>query len=210
MRFLSILLILGLFLPKEQTAKAIDFTYGFINVYSANADQYIISQTNVQKYSEGGVSACKYWAPSISSGVGQLIYKFNFPSNSSNIHMMFWTATFDFGSSTYGSLSVTGSPDGTNYYPLLNNPRGQGGAGIDTNLGNQFLGTNQLYLKVEMNVVGWGIMSQWLRSDDTYPSPIFSITQNSLAVPEPSTYILIAIAAYTVAIISSQTKSNLK
>jgi hypothetical protein len=65
---------------------------------------------------------------------------------------------------------------------------------FNQNLASEFLGSNDLYLRVEMNVVGWGIMSQWLRHDTTDPllTPIFSIAVN--VVPEPSTIPLAGIA----------------
>ena len=180
---------------------AVDFHYEFENVFSPNADQYLIGQTNMVKNSEnwGGGRYVTYWSPSISTGQGELIYRFDFPTQSRDIALKFRLASFNFGSS-YGSIVLEGSNDGIAYFQIAANDTPSTIDNItfySINLGANLIGTKQLYLKVSLDVVGWNIMAQFLRADNQDPNlnPIFSISENgAIAVPEPSVLMLISIA----------------
>ena len=173
-----------------RVAQAVDVYCEIANAYATNAEDYLISQTNVTKVSEnyGGGTFVTYYAPSVQTGQGVMLYKFDFASPSSQIVLKFKLSAFNFGSS-FGDILVSGSKNGTDYASIAALPKP---ANIDSFLnydqaiGSEFTGTNAFFLKVEMNVTNWNIMSQWLRHDNTAPAdtPIFSSSVNY--VPEQS------------------------
>jgi len=145
-----------------------------------------------------------YYAPSVSSGQGVMLYKFDFAAVSSQISLKFKLSAFNFGSS-FGDIALSGSNNGSTYTTIASLPKR---ANIDSFLvfdqaiGSEFAGSDVLYLKVEMNVTSWNIMSQWLRHDTTDPSqtPIFAISVNYVPEPSPTSLAVIAAGFLLVAI----------
>jgi hypothetical protein len=183
-------LFLLIFTGGIRFAQAVDFYYEIANPYAPNAEEYLISQTNVTKISEnyGGGQFVTYYAPSVQTGQGVMLYKFDFAAASSQISLKFRLSAFNFGSS-FGDITLSGSKTGSDFSTIGSLPKP---VNIDSFLvydqaiGSEFTGSDILYLRVEMNVTSWNIMSQWLRHDTTDPShtPIFTISVNY--VPEPS------------------------
>ncbi len=209
--FLSVLFLFTAITAKHTNSSyGVDFHYEFETVFSPNADQYLIGQVNMMKVSEGG--QITYWCPTVSTGQGELIYKFDFPVVSNDINLKFRLSDFNFGSS-YGDASVFGSVDGVSYNLISHLstpgppwPYPSDDVFFNYPLGSEFLGQDKLFLKVQLNVVNSNVMAQFLRSDG-HPqnyyrpwfseTPIFSITVNgAIVVPEPSGLNLLLIAIF--------------
>jgi hypothetical protein len=189
---------------------AADFYYEITNPYAPNAEDFLISQTLSSRRTEnyGGGQFITYYSPSIGTGQGQLTYKFGFAELSDAITLSFKIYAANFGSS-YGDINVKGSKNGIDYLDIASLPKPAGlydFMDYNQTIGSDFAGSDEFYLKVEMNVVNNNILSQWLRHDNTAPAdtPIFTISVNY--VPEPSNMTL-AVMATVIFVIGERSRA---
>lgn len=105
------------------TAQAWDFSYDYQTVFDANADQYIVGQQNVRKYSEWQAPPVTYWGPSANDVPAVLTSRFTFSAPAAEI---FLSARLNSSSyldrGDYGSSSLWASTDGTSWQLLADCP----------------------------------------------------------------------------------------
>lgn len=178
-----------------------NFNFDYQTVFDSQADQYLISSVNVQKFSEWQSPPNTYWGPSQNDVEGTLTYEFNFGAPSGQIYLQAALASFNFvwgnengyaGSGT-GQCSLWASVDDSSWQLLLNDPTPQNNVAsylnYDQYLPDSLVGTSTLYLQVDMEVDGDPIPSysdaQFSRYDTSRPGEVFDISE--APVPEPST-----------------------
>jgi alpha-tubulin suppressor-like RCC1 family protein len=146
-----------------------DFVHSYQNVYSTNALTYVTEQQNAARVSEGNIT---YWSP-INNGVeAKVTQKFTFDRpivagflNTDYIYIA------NFSGSSYGSGSLWGSTNGSDWLKLVDAPRPgiiAAGYGFNTNLPSPLLGSRELWIQARMVSQGWNIMAQYLRYDVAY------------------------------------------
>lgn len=130
-------------------ASAYDYQYDFWNVYSANALDHVVEQTNIQRELEGTDPdyGCSYWSPILNGQQARLSLKFDFerPTAEVYLHAHMFTA-FNSG---FGSL--WGSKDGTNWTQLMDAPSSfpNPGAGYTYSslLPESLLGSSEIWIQ---------------------------------------------------------------
>lgn len=174
-------------------AQAWDFSYSYQNVFAANADQYIVGQQNVRKWTEWQNPPETYWGPTASGTPGVLTLKFDFSAPTSQVYLDANLVSANWNSSQghYGTASLWASTDGTSWTQILNCPTpGANGSVVqqvyNQNLPASLLGTSTLWLQVQME--DWGNTgavtdAQFGRSTTANPGNIFEL--DALVVPEP-------------------------
>ena len=145
------------------------FNYGFKSVFDSNADDYLVGQENVKKFPVSFYPPVDYWGPSLDGVEGILTYKFDFAEPSETIHLKAHMVCWDFvrygagyGGRGWGSVSLWGSLDGTNFELLADIPRPNALAeSIDYNqdLPSSLLGGSSLWLQMKLFSVGSPISS---------------------------------------------------
>lgn len=156
---------------------AADFDYRFVHIFSANADEYIVASSNIQKRFEGG--NVRYFYPIQNNQEASITYRFNFCAPVTNAYLLAGMYAVNFGSS-YGRGSLWGSTNGLSWQQILDmpTPSFDGGATYNTNLPLSILNSTSIWLQARLFTVGWNITAQWLRSD---PQPyIFILTADLL------------------------------
>ena len=187
------------FLPQ---ARAYDFQYGFWNVYSPNALDYVVGQVNLQRTSEGGnpASGVSYWNPIYNGQAASLTLEFTFPRPTASIFLYSHIATYNFGGGNFGSGSLWGSTNGTAWVSLMNAPTPSGidaGYFYQTNLPDSLTGVAEIWIQARLQTSGWNIMAQFSRQDTAAnPNNIFELDANLVPAPEPSA-VLLALAGFT-------------
>jgi hypothetical protein len=120
-------LALGLsLLPFKAKAQSWDFQYSYQDVFASNAQEYVVQQQNIATVNEGdGIS---YWCPITNGAEAILTQEFTFPQPTTQIYLLASLSSFNFGAGEYGSGSLWGATDGTNWIQLENapTPAGQG------------------------------------------------------------------------------------
>jgi len=199
----QILAVVSTFALTGTAVLAWDFSYGFQNVYSANADTYIVGQQNVTKVTEWQTPPYTYWGPTANDVQGLLTMRFDFLAPTTEIHLnakitsFNTTGTSGFG---YGSSSLWGSRDGSSWQLLLDNPtppNGTFGSELTYNqdVPSSLIGSSSFWLQVQMQQTGAsGIAkdAQFCRTDSSTPGNIFQLDVQ--LVPEPSALSLVVCA----------------
>lgn len=142
--FQTITLASTLILAARSTS-AWDFTFGYQNVFDANADLYIVGQQNVRKYMEWQSPPATYWGPSANDVQGLLTLRFDFASPTASAFLNAETMASNFGSrGDYGFCSIWGSKDGASWQLLQDNPIPSGNPISSDMFYNQLLPTSML------------------------------------------------------------------
>ena len=147
-----------------------DFKYGYFDVYSSNAMQYVVGQTNIQISSESGnpPSGVCYWNPINNGQEADLTYRFTFAQPTTSIFLTAGIASYNFGGAEFGSGSLWASTNGDNWVMLLDAPTPSIiGLGYDfsTNLPSALTGASEIWIQARLNSSGWNIMAQFCRQD---------------------------------------------
>jgi hypothetical protein len=148
-----------------------DFQYGFLDVFSTNALQYVVGQTNVTQTAESGgpSDGVSYWCPINNGTPASLTMEFSFPQPTTAIFLKIGSEpVYNFGGGETGTESLWGSKDGTNWIQLVNLPTPTGISADDqltTNLPSSLIGANQIWIQDRMETSGLNIMAQFLRQD---------------------------------------------
>jgi len=141
---------------------ATDFSYGFVTVYDINADQYLVSSSNMHKNLEPdyGFGQTSYWNPNAPDAVhpsrsGTLTYRFDFGGLPTRVFLESHLSTWRFDSNTYGVASLWGSTNGTSWESMLDLPApstdGAFGASYERDVPASLVGSS-LWLQVRMSV----------------------------------------------------------
>lgn len=162
--------LLTLIALSAQMSLASDFDYSFASVFAPNADQYVVSTTNLQKVNEGFDT---YFCPIQLNAPATITYRFDFCLPTESAYLDCKLASFNLGSSQgYGSL--WGSSNGVTWIQLFNVPTPVGywtgdATNYNSNLPPVLLGSTNIWLQTRLFASGWNIASQWLRynSSDT-------------------------------------------
>lgn len=144
-------------------AQAWNFRFGFTNVLAANALNYVVGQTNIAIINEGDGDT--YWCPINDGTPATLTQEFTFPEPTTQAFLNAELSSFNFGS-WYGSGSLWGSKDGTNWVMLLTAPAPSSpgfGTNYTTNLPNALIGSTQIWIQARLETTGYHIMAQYLR-----------------------------------------------
>lgn len=169
------------------------FFYSYTNVFQAEADTYLVGQTNAQKINEGIV---KYYAPIALDTPASLTYHFALANTITNAALYAHIASYNFGAGSQGFGSLWASKDGSSWQLLMDAPTPSGiaaGYFYDQALPGELLGGTDIWIQARIQSSGSDIMSQFSRTDDTVPSEVFQFSAET--VPEPSTYALLGIGA---------------
>jgi len=177
-------------------AKAYDFQYGFWNVYSPNALDHVVGQVNLQRTSEGGnpANGVSYWNPINSGQAASLTLEFTFSRPTTQINLYSHIATYNFGGGNFGSGSLWGSTNGTDWVSLMDAPTPSGiaiGYFYTANLPEALTGASQIWIQARLQTSGSDIMAQFSRQDTAAnPNNIFELDANLVPAPEPSSVLL--------------------
>ncbi|HOX57215.1 MAG TPA: hypothetical protein P5205_08725 [Candidatus Paceibacterota bacterium] len=177
-------------------AKAYDFQYGFVDVYSPNALDYVVGQVNIQRRSEmpdpqNGIS---YWHPIANGTEARLTLQFTFPRPTTEISLHSGIGAWNFGGGNFGSGSLWASKNGSDWILLLDGPTPPGidaGYHYDQNLPDSLIGESEIWIQARLNTSGWNIMAQFARQDTRYYNyNVFELDANLVTIPEPSSALL--------------------
>jgi hypothetical protein len=173
-------------------ASAYDYQYEFWNVYSSNALDHVVEQTNIKRSLEGTDPnyGCSYWNPILSGQQARLSLKFEFerPTKDVYLHATMFTA-FNGG---FGSL--LGSKNGIDWTQLMDAPSSSdAGYTYSSLLPESLLGSSEIWIQGRLQTTSGNILAQFLRWDTRYasnqpPYNVFELKANLVPVPEPSTY----------------------
>ena len=87
-----------------------DFQYGFLDVYSPNALDYVVGQVNIQRSSEGNPeNGISYWNPIANGTEARLTLEFTFPRPTTEISLFSSIGAWNFGGGNFGSGSLWAS-----------------------------------------------------------------------------------------------------
>jgi hypothetical protein len=194
-------------------AGAWDFSYGYGDVFAANADAYIVQQSNVRKYSEWQSPPVTYWGPSANDVQGLLTYRFDFSKPSAAVHISAQLLSVNWGTrGDYGYSSLWGSQDGNNWELLLDNPLPTGATPVgvsltyDQNVPTTLTGNQSFWLQVRMQEHGAlvsapDIRASWADAQFSRVEPPGSgnaFQVDVQLVPEPSSLALLGLGALVV------------
>ncbi len=97
-------------MQKESFCQNWDWSHAYRNVYSSNALDHIVEQTNIQKKSEGGNTT--YWCPVNNNQEARITKKFTFPKKTNSAYLKIkYIYIANFSASQYGFGGA--SPSGT-------------------------------------------------------------------------------------------------
>ena len=171
---------------KAEAQSTLDYSYQ--DVFSSNADEYVVSSSNIETTSEPNND---YLNPIVSGEEAQITYKFTLDAPITEAYLNTQLGMFNFGGAS-GSGSLWASTDDSNWQLLLNAPTPttiSEGYVYDQNLPSSLLGGDSIYIQTRLLSSGDNIFAQYSRTDDTYnaANPSFRIfTFKASTVPEPS------------------------
>jgi hypothetical protein len=183
------------------------FTYGFQDVYSSNALEYIVGENNIQRTQEPitANTDVSYWNPINNGQTSSLTFEFTFAQPTTSISLYATLASFNFGDGEFGSGSLWASTDGENWTLLMDAPTPaypgyEYGLGytFDANLPTPLIGATDIWIQAQLDTSGWDILSQFSRQDTAANNGtgynnggnIFELDATLAPVPEPSSAML--------------------
>jgi hypothetical protein len=138
-----------------------DFEFGFQHINEAGAESYLVSTSNVRKYSEWQSPPLTYWGPTANEVDGALTYRFPASQPIRAARLKASTDSYNFPWPGYygagkGWSSIWGSKDGSNWVLVMDNPRptdnvGRGMA-YDQTLPAELLGAQDLWIQIRLRV----------------------------------------------------------
>jgi hypothetical protein len=174
-------------------AYGVSFTYSYSDVFDASAEDFLVSQSNVQKVNEGIVH---YYSPITPDTPASLTYHFDLSGTIKHASLFAHLGSYNFGGGLFGFGSLWGSTDGTTWQLLMNAPTPSGiaqGYFYDQSLPASLLGDSDIWIQARMQASGWNILSQFSRTDISVPIEIFRFEAAVASVPELSnTLVLLA------------------
>jgi hypothetical protein len=158
---------LSLMALKAEAQTTWNFHYSYFDVLATNVLDYVVQQQNIEIVNEG--DNISYWCPVNNGTEAILTQEFTFPQPTTQVFLLASLSSFNFGSGEYGSGSLWGAIDGTNWVQLENAPTpSQSGYGYTyaTNLPNSLIGSNQIWIQARLETTGWNIMAQFSRQNN--------------------------------------------
>ncbi len=147
-----------------------DFQFGYLNVFSPNALDYVVQQQNIERTSEGG-NGVTYWNPINNGTEAILTQEFMFSGPTTKIFLNDGSEpVYNFGGGNFGTESVWASTDGLHWLNLVNLPSPTGISAdyfYHSDLPSELLGANQIWIQDRMETSGLNIMAQYLRQGGT-------------------------------------------
>jgi hypothetical protein len=198
------------------------FNFGYLDVYSPNALNYVVQQQNIERSSEGGNPAdgISYWNPVNNGTPAILTQEFTFSGPTTEISLYAEISVFNFDGNT-GSGSLWASTDDVNWVELVNAPTTSSAEYTyiyNGNLPNSLLGANQIFIQTQLETSGDDIWGQFNRQDTSVNNGagyndggnIFQLDANyTSAVPESSTVSLFGIGLAILAFASKGVKKSI-
>jgi len=152
--------------PPESDEGSWDFDYSYTHVHATNALVHIVEKQNIQKFTEWQRPPHTYWAPVKNDSIAKLTYRFDFPNPTSEVYLHAdcdaWSFESDSNnqSKAKGAAAILASVDGQNWIDLMNrisptviwgDTTGNDQAlGYRNNLPEELIGSNQLWIQVQM------------------------------------------------------------
>jgi cyclophilin family peptidyl-prolyl cis-trans isomerase len=175
-----------------------EFLYSFNHVNEAGADDYLVSSTNMRRYSEWQSPPLTYWGPSSNDQEGQLVYKFPLSGLTTSASLYASSPTWDFftepGGYGRGASALEVSNDGETWVSLHNNlePRNWGGDWtFDDALPAEALGTTELWVRMRFYVENAPnssyTVAQFGRSTSAATTPAFGLNVTMTTEAPPNT-----------------------
>ena len=175
-----------------------EFLYSFNHVNEAGADDYLVSNTNMRRYSEWQSPPLTYWGPSSNDQEGQLVYKFPLSGLTTSASLYASSPTWDFftepGGYGRGASALEVSNDGETWVSLHNNlePRNWGGDWtFDDALPAEALGTTELWVRMRFYVENAPnssyTVAQFGRSTSAATTPAFGLNVTMTTEAPPNT-----------------------
>jgi Fe-S cluster assembly iron-binding protein IscA len=174
----------SLFTSTSEAQSSWDFQFGYYNVFSSNALNYVVQQQNIERTDEG--DGITYWNPITNGEEAILTQEITFPRPTAQIYLNVYDLYIaNFGGGDYGSGSLWGSIDGTNWVMLLNAPTPSIialGYSYETNLPSSLIGSSQIWIQIRLETSGWDIMAQFRQDGDT--NMAFELNANYVPPPQ--------------------------
>jgi hypothetical protein len=194
-KMLVFVLIAGMsFMAFKSEAESWDFQFGYQNVFSPNALDYVVQQQNIERTSEGG-NGVSYWNPINAGTEAILTQEFTFSGPTTEIFLNATIATYNFGGGAVGNGSLWASTDDVNWALLENAPTPSypgypygTSSPYDADLPSSLLGADQIYIKAQLNTADADIFAQFSRTGDTgnpNASDIFDLDANYTTASVP-------------------------
>jgi hypothetical protein len=174
---------LSLLTFKSEAQSSWDFQFAYFDVLDTNVLNYVVQQQNIQIVNEG--DNISYWCPITNGTEAILTQEFTFPQPTAQIFLLASLSSFNFAAGEYGSGSLWGATDGTNWVQLENapTPAGQGyGYTFQTNLPSSLVGKNQVWIQARLQTVGYNIMAQFSRQNNV--TNAFELDVNYVTLPQ--------------------------
>jgi len=153
-----------------------------------------VEQTNIERTDEGDGNT--YWNPKTNGTPATLTQKFTFPRPTAQIFLTAELDSFNFGSGEYGSGSLWGSKDGTNWVLLLDAPTPAYpgypyGYGYDysTNLPASLIGSTNIWIQARLLTTGWNILAQFQRAYSPNPTQNTTFTIDVTYAPSQVVFV---------------------
>jgi hypothetical protein len=140
------------------------FTYSYSDVFDASAEDYLVSQSNVQKVNQGIVH---YYSPITIDTPALLTYHFELSETITDASLFAHLASYNFGGDSFGFGSLWGSTDGTSWQLLMDASTPSSiaqGYFYDQSLPSSLLGDSNIWIQVRMQASGWNNLSQFSRN----------------------------------------------
>ena len=174
----------------------LSFTYSYSDVFDASAEDYLVSQSNVQKVNEGIVH---YYSPITPDTPASLTYHFDLLGTIRHGSLFAHLGSYNFGGGLFGFGSLWGSTDGTSWQLLMDAPTPSSiaqGYFYDQNLPASMLGDSDIWIQARMQASGWNILSQFSRTDVNVPIEIFRFEATVAPVPDASNTLVLLGGAF--------------
>lgn len=169
----------------------VSFSYSYSDVFQSSAEDFLVSQSNVQKVNEGIVH---YYSPVTTGAPASLTYHFDLSGTIIDASLFAHLASYNFGGDSFGFGSLWGSTDGTSWQLLMDAPSPSGiaeGYFYNQSLPSSLIGDSDLWIQVRMQSSGASIFSQFSRTDISVPIEIFRFDATVAAVPDYSSTLLL-------------------
>jgi hypothetical protein len=175
------------------------FKHSFSHLNQKGANDYLIEQSGIKKYSEWQNPPITYYGPSANNKEAKLTYMYSFKGTVKEAKLKLRLWAWNWGRNTFGEGSAWVSKDGKDWIKILSrdNPISGGKTSLfHESLPNEVLGSNELFLQIRLNVynssVGSYTNSQFGRADSNSKEEIFSIDVEyatieckDISIPDP-------------------------
>jgi hypothetical protein len=143
--------------PRPSTCPTHSSAASFAFATIDDADPHLVEAVGVRKYREWQTPPIVSWGPSLNDTPAHLIYRFDFPTPATEIHLVARASCWDFfkepGGFGRGAAAIDVSPDGSTWHMIRNGlePRLWGAAwDIDDPVPPEACGASALWVRVRL------------------------------------------------------------